>query len=77
MLALYNGRAMSMIEGQVYRCQNRDCGCEVRVIKPSIESNSNPRCSCGAEMKKPYKTPVLRTLDPDSEILAHFKTNQQ
>jgi len=49
---LFRGEAMSMTEGQVYRCQNRDCGSEVKVIKPSIESNSNPRCSCGTEMKK-------------------------
>jgi hypothetical protein len=68
---------MLMTEGQVYRCQNRDCGCEVKVIKPSIESNSNPRCSCGAVMKKPYKEPVLHTLDPDIEILASFETARQ
>jgi len=68
---------MSMAEGQAYRCQNRDCGCEVRVIKRSIESNLNPRCCCGAEMKKPYSKPVLRTLDPDFEVLANFKTNAQ
>ena len=67
---------MSMAEGQVYRCQNRDCGCEVRVIKPSIESNSNPRCSCGAEMKKPYNKPVLRALNSDIEVLASSKTNR-
>ncbi len=68
---------MLMTEGKVYRCQNRDCGCEIKVIKPSIESNSNPRCCCGAEMKKPYSKPVLRTLDPDFEVLARFKTNAQ
>ncbi len=66
-----------MTEGQVYRCQNRDCGCEVKVIKPSIESNSNPRCSCGAVMKKPYKEPVLRTLNSDIEILARSQANGQ
>jgi len=63
-------------EGQAYRCQNRDCGCEVRVIKPSIESNSNPRCSCGAEMKKPYKQPVLRTLNSDIEVFERSQTNR-
>jgi len=68
---------MLMTEGQVYRCQNRDCGCEVKVIKPSIESNSNPRCSCGAVMKKPYKEPVLRTLNSDIEILARSQANGQ
>jgi hypothetical protein len=64
-----------MAEDQVYRCQNRDCGCEVRVIKPSIESNSNPRCSCSAEMKKPYKEPVLRRLNPDVEVFSSFEHN--
>ncbi len=67
---------MSMAEVQAYRCQNRDCGCEVRVIKPSIESKSNPRCSCGAEMKKPYNKPVLRALNSDIEVLASSKTNR-
>jgi hypothetical protein len=66
-----------MAEGQVYRCQNRDCGCEVRVIKPSIESNSNPRCSCGAEMKKPYNKPVLQALNSDIEVLASSKTQSK
>ncbi len=68
---------MLMIEGQVYRCQNRDCGCEIKVIKPSIESNSNPRCSCGAEMKKPYNKPVFRELDPDIEVRASFKADRE
>lgn len=59
---------MVMTEGQVFRCQNRDCRCEVIVIKPSIESTSNPRCSCGAEMKKPYSKPGLRALNSDIEV---------
>jgi hypothetical protein len=68
---------MSMAEGQVYRCQNRNCGCEVRVIKPSTESSSNPRCSCNSEMKKPYKDPpVLRCLNADVEVLASFERNR-
>lgn len=68
---------MLMTEGQIYRCQNRDCRCEVKVIKPSIESIANPRCFCGAEMKKPYEKPVLRTLSPDVEVLASFKRNRE
>lgn len=63
-----------MDEGQVYRCQNRRCGCEIKVIKSSVESNSNPRCSCGAEMKKPWSKPVLRKLEPD-EIHARVHNN--
>ena len=65
---------MSMAEGRVYRCQNRNCGREVKVIKSSIESTWKPRCSCGAEMKGPYETPVLRTLHPDVELLAKFES---
>ena len=61
--------------GQVYRCQNGDCGCEVRVINPPVEFNSNPRCSCGAEMQKPYKEPALRALHSDIEILVSSKAN--
>ena len=68
---------MSMTDGQMYRCQNRDCGCEVTVIKPSIESNTNPRCSCGWEMKKPYSKPVLRSLSPDVEFFASVKNNRE
>ncbi len=51
---------MLMTEDQIFRCQNRGCGCEVRVIKGSIEGSSNPRCCCGAEMKKPYTAPAMR-----------------
>ncbi len=45
---------MSMTEGQVYRCQNHHCGCEITVVKPSTQTNANPMCCCGSEMKKPY-----------------------
>ena len=65
---------MHMNEGHVYRCRNRDCGREIKVTKSSIESTSKPRCSCGAEMKRPYEKPVLRTLNPDVEILAKFES---
>ena len=64
---------MLMAEGQVYRCQNRDCGSEVEVIKSSSQSHSNPRCSCGAEMKKPFKEAVLRRLNPGVQVLASFE----
>ncbi len=67
-----------MTEGQIYRCQNRDCGCEIKVMKSSIDSNSRPRCCCGAEMKKPYKKPVFRTLNSDIDfVLARSQANGQ
>jgi hypothetical protein len=59
---------MTMTENQIFRCQNRSCGCEVRVIKPSIEAMANPRCCCGAEMKKPYTSPIFTRTD--SKVLA-------
>jgi hypothetical protein len=65
-----------MTEGPVYRCQNRDCRCEIKVIRRSIEANANPRCCCGSEMKKPYSEPVLRTLNSDVENLISHRTNQ-
>ena len=70
------GGPMQMIERQIYRCQNRDCGCEVTVIRSSIEANANPRCCCRAEMKKPYQKPVLRTLNSDGEALISSKANR-
>jgi hypothetical protein len=61
---------MLMIKGQIYRCQNRSCNCEVTVVKPSVEGRSNPRCCCGAEMKKTYVPPEVRELSSDA-VLAH------
>jgi hypothetical protein len=61
---------MSMTEGQVYVCQNPDCRREVGLRRAAVEPNSNPRCLCGAEMKKPYKKPVLRTRDIKPELHA-------
>jgi hypothetical protein len=62
-----------MIEGQVYRCQN--CGCEIKVIRTSVEPRGRPTCGCGTPMKKPYRKPVLRKLESDVEILANSKVN--
>jgi hypothetical protein len=73
------GEAMitTMTESQLYRCRNRGCGCEIRVIKASIESNANPRCCCGAEMKRPYAKPVLRTLDSPVGVVASPETDRE
>jgi hypothetical protein len=60
---------MLMSEGQIYRCQNRTCGCEVVVTKTSAEGDLNPHCCCGSEMKKPYMRPVFRKL-PSQPLLA-------
>jgi len=62
-----------MLIGQRYRCQNVECGAEIEVKKASIECRSNPRCCCGAEMKKPYTPPVLRTFSKDAAFVSEFR----
>jgi hypothetical protein len=56
---------MLMTKGQIYRCQNRHCNCEITVTRPSIEGSSTLRCCCGATMKKPYSQPKLQELFSD------------
>jgi len=63
-------------EPQVFRCQNRDCGSEIVVVKTPVETRSNPTCFCGAEMKKPYSPPVFRMLDPDDELVSRFEADR-
>ena len=44
-----------MKQGEVYKCSDPECGCEVTVTKgaaPGKGSNLNPRCCCGTEMVK-------------------------
>jgi hypothetical protein len=59
--------------GQQYVCQNRGCGCEIVVRKPSIEGDANPKCCCGVEMKKPYSPPTVRKLDANDPRLMAFE----
>jgi len=47
---------------QRYVCINPLCRSEIEVIRASLETSANPNCSCGAEMKKPYNTPVFRRI---------------
>lgn len=53
----------TMLTGERLRCVNPDCQAEIEVTKDSINGASNPRCCCGAEMKRPYSKPVVRKLD--------------
>jgi hypothetical protein len=46
-----------------WHCTNPACGCEVRVDNSAIADGHNPRCSCGAVMKKRYASPALTYLD--------------
>ena len=48
-----------MGSGQLYRCQNPNCR-KVAVLDSTKQSN--PRCTCGSEMKKPYSKPQVRVL---------------
>ena len=64
-----NGR---MKKGQRYRCQNRLCGCEMEVTRASAgEIVQNPKCGCGAEMKRPYVKPQVRERVAPDESRKH------
>ena len=53
---------MPMKLGQRYVCTNPLCRAEIEVTRASLDV-ANPKCACGAEMKKPYSTPIFRRLD--------------
>lgn len=47
--------AMAFREGEVYRCPEENCGCELTVTKaapPTCSGNNNPTCCCGKTMVK-------------------------
>ena len=46
-----------------WQCTNPACGCEVLVESGASAEGKNPRCSCGAAMKKKYASPALTYLD--------------
>jgi hypothetical protein len=54
-----------------YRCQNSDCRSEMEIIKPSPVAIWNPKCACGAEMKRFYVKPTVKRLDlaPDDLLV--------
>lgn len=46
---------MAFKQGDVYKCPDPDCGCEVTVTKSAHEGkggNENPTCCCGKTMEK-------------------------
>ena len=63
---------MILRTGQRLRCQNRQCGAEIQITRDSAEGESNPRCCCGAEMKKLWTTPTLSRLDETPELVDLF-----
>jgi len=58
-----------METGNRYRCQNVECRAEFEVTKNSKEGNSNPRCCCGAEMKKLYSKPAFTRIEAEASTL--------
>jgi hypothetical protein len=49
----------------------------MKVVKPSgTVGGKNPRCCCGAEMKKPYTPPVLRELPSEVRVFADDGTEE-
>lgn len=46
---------MPFKQGEVYRCPDLNCGCEITVTKgapPSCNGQNAPRCCCGRDMVK-------------------------
>ncbi len=46
---------MALREGEVYRCPNANCGCEITVTKSApagCKGQEQPRCCCGNSMEK-------------------------
>ena len=54
---------MIMRNGEEWHCTNPACHCEVLVQLASQIEGSNPRCVCGAPMKKQYAPPNLTYLE--------------
>jgi len=54
---------MMMRLGDTWNCTNPGCQAKILVQAESRGDGINPRCSCGALMKKKYTSPVFRYLD--------------
>jgi hypothetical protein len=54
---------MMMKTGEHWHCTNPSCRCEILVQSNSEIEGSNPRCVCGALMKKQYVPPSLTYLE--------------
>src|SRR5882724_2090184 len=66
-------QAKMMRVGECWHCTNRACNAQVSVQAGSQPDGANPRCTCGAPMKKKYTSPVFRYLDflrVDQEVFA-------
>ena len=54
---------MLMKARERWHCTRADCGCQVIVEVGGEIEGQNPRCACGALMKKKYYSPVFSYLD--------------
>ncbi len=54
---------MLMKIGEQWHCTNPACRCEVLVQSAGVIEGKNPRCICGAPMKKKYAPPNLTYLE--------------
>jgi len=54
---------MSQEQAERWHCMNPACGRDVPVEPCTQPPANNPRCTCGAIMKKTYHPPVFRYLD--------------
>ena len=68
---------MEIRKGERWRCQNRICQAEILGLASSeLPEGTNPRCSCGQIMRKPYArpeistSPVTRELEQPSQLPA-------
>lgn len=46
---------MAMRKGEIYRCPDKSCGCEIQVTMGAREGSGgdlSPRCCCGRDMEK-------------------------
>lgn len=71
---------MVMKSGELWRCTNAACHCEVVVQSTSEVEGSNPRCVCGFPMKKTYSRPHFRYLDflqIEDPAFAHGVSNKR
>lgn len=64
---------MIMKTGERWHCTNPACRCEVLVQSASCIAGGNPRCVCGAHLKKSYAPPhftYLEFLEVDETVSA-------
>lgn len=54
---------MVLHAGERWHCTNLFCHCSILIETGTSQEGTNPRCSCGAIMKKEFKSPVFTYLD--------------